>query len=260
MTTHGLDALRTIHTEDVAPVIASLTADEWAAPSACDGWRVQDLVAHIATNMKLFVDPEPAPDGAMADIEAMQDAMVATRQDWEPAQVAAEYEQFLEPWLGAIASFQEEPIAATETDLGQLGTHPMHLFADIYAFDHLVHVRWDMLAPFGPVARDMPALDDLRMRPTIEWMMAGLGPMCPGALAAATAPVQIDLTGAGAGTWTVSTGGVAEGGADDAAATVTSSAEDFVSWATTRSAWRDSCRIEGDEALAAAVLDALDII
>ena len=264
MTTYGLEALTAIHRDDVSPVIHSLTAEEWASPSGCAGWRTQDLVAHITTNMKLFVDPDPADAGPTElSIEEMQDAMVANRRDWTTAQIVTEYDQLLEPWLGAMAMFQDEPMASTETDLGQLGTHPMHMFADIYAFDHLCHLRVDMLEPAGSVARDLAPVDDLRMRPSIEWMMAGLPFMCRDALAAVTAPVQIDLTGAGASSWLLTPGdeGVeVRAGGGEAAATVTSTAEDFVSWGTKRSDWRDSCRVEGDEDVAAGALDAIDII
>ncbi|MGI9601902.1 MAG: maleylpyruvate isomerase family mycothiol-dependent enzyme [Acidimicrobiales bacterium] len=261
MTSYGLDALRTIHTDDVSPILHSLTPDEWAAPSGCDGWRTQDLVAHLTTNMKLFVDPDPQPDDAEPlGIEALQDVLVDARRDWTPEQILAEYDQFLEPWLGAVAMFQDEPLASTDTDLGQLGTHPMHMFADIYAFDHLCHLRVDMLAPSGSVQRSLPPVDELRMRPTIEWMMAGLAPMCHDALSVVTAPVQLVLTGPGGGTWLLSPGPEVSEGGGDAAATVTSSAEDFVSWGTKRTDWRGSCEVQGDEELAGAVLDAIDII
>ena len=34
-------------------------------------------------------------------------------------------------------------------DLGDLGTHPMHLIANAFAFDHYTHIRVDVLAPVG---------------------------------------------------------------------------------------------------------------
>ncbi|MFN3218561.1 MAG: hypothetical protein ACE367_18855 [Acidimicrobiales bacterium] len=43
-------------------------------------------------------------------------------------------------------------------------------------------------------------------------------------------------------------------------ATVSSSAHDFVSWATRLSDWRDTCTVTGDEALAAGVVDAINVI
>jgi hypothetical protein len=44
-------------------------------------------------------------------------------------------------------------------------------------------------------------------------------------------------------------------------ATVVSTAHDFVSWGTKRRDWRDSgVRVDGDEAYAAQVLDAINVI
>ena len=45
-----------------------------------------------------------------------------------------------------------------------------------------------------------------------------------------------------------------------AADTVTSSTEDFLSWATTRSPWRDAVRLDGDEAYLSQVLDLIDVV
>jgi uncharacterized protein (TIGR03083 family) len=32
---------------DLADFLAALTAEQWEAPSLCDGWRVRDVVAHV---------------------------------------------------------------------------------------------------------------------------------------------------------------------------------------------------------------------
>ncbi|WP_405894437.1 hypothetical protein OG272_21130 [Streptomyces sp. NBC_00104] len=41
---------------------------------------------------------------------------------------------------------------------------------------------------------------------------------------------------------------------------MTSSTTDFLSWATTRSPWRDAVRLDGDEAYMSQVLDRIDVI
>ncbi len=51
-----------------------------------------------------------------------------------------------------------------------------------------------------------------------------------------------------------------EGADKAAAATVRSASHDFVVWGTKRRPWRDFVEVEGDEAYAAAVLDAVKII
>ena len=49
MTRAAIDALRTERAL-LLDVLHSLTDAEWEAPSACAGWRVQDVVAHQASS------------------------------------------------------------------------------------------------------------------------------------------------------------------------------------------------------------------
>src|SRR5437870_1676756 len=86
-------ALR-IESEHLLTVCRTLTAEEWAAPSACAGWRVQDVVAHLASLAHGSVNPlamRPARDA-----EAMNEKLVAIRRNWSPEQVLTEYET----WVG----------------------------------------------------------------------------------------------------------------------------------------------------------------
>jgi hypothetical protein len=53
---------------------------------------------------------------------------------------------------------------------------------------------------------------------------------------------------------------VTEGADARAAATVRSTSHDFVVWGTKRRPWQDFVELEGDEAYATAVLDAVKII
>ena len=48
--------------------------------------------------------------------------------------------------------------------------------------------------------------------------------------------------------------------ANNAAATLTSTSEDFLAWSTTRLPWRQLVSIEGDRTIAADFLDALNLI
>jgi hypothetical protein len=47
---------------------------------------------------------------------------------------------------------------------------------------------------------------------------------------------------------------------NSAAATLTSTSEDFLAWSTTRLPWRQLVSIDGDQAVAAEFLDALNLI
>ena len=99
-------------------------------------------------------------------------------------------------------------------------------------------------------------------------MIAGLPQMCAdGLVSAVTAPVNLVFDGPGGGSWTIRPavpGGlcpVVDGPDPAAAATVTSTVHDFVSWGTKRSKWTQShVSVAGDADVAAAVLDAINVI
>ena len=44
---------------DAMSVFEDLSPEEWAAPSGCEGWRVQDVAAHMSSNFKATADPPP---------------------------------------------------------------------------------------------------------------------------------------------------------------------------------------------------------
>lgn len=266
MTQQAVAALRSIH-ERVERLVTTLDAEDWSRASLCDGWRVQDVFAHMSSNMKETVDPTPPPEGAPdMKAEAAMEALIEPRRDWTPDQLLEEYRQYSEGWLGAMAAMQEEPTASTEAPLADLGTHPLHLVANAFAFDHYCHLWIDLLAPQGPLEVEVePPTDDI-VRPGIDWMLAGMPQMQPAELAAVvTDPLALELTGPGGGSWVIGPAAddgiitVTEG-TGDVAATITSSAHDFVSWGTKRSDWRPACQLTGNAEAAKAFLDTVNII
>jgi len=267
MSVRGVEAVRVLQ-DDVLTVIRSLSDEEWQRPSGCAGWRVQDLVAHMSSNFQVTVEPpDAAPtDGPPVAAEQAMEMLVEPRRGWSAQQVLAEYEEFAPRALAVLASLQEEPAASAPLPLADLGTYPTNLLADAYAFDHYCHLRVDLLRPLGPIERKLPPADDVRLGPTVGWMIAGLPQMCSRSLTALDRPLQLVLDGPGGGTWTLDRERpdalvqVAPGATGEAAATVRSTSHDFVIWGTTRRSWRDHVTVEGDAAYAASVLDQLDII
>lgn len=264
MTTQAITALQDIH-HQMRSVLTSLSAEQWSAQSGCEGWRVQDVFAHVTSNMKETVEPTPPPAEGAPEMgaEAAMEALVAPRKDWAPEQLLEEYDRYFEGWIGAMGALQEEPMRSTESPLADLGTHPMHLVANAYAFDHYCHLRIDL----ADVALDLPEATDDMVRPGIDWMIAGMPQMQVAELAVAVSqPLQLNLTGPGGGSWVLGPAGddglmtVSEGHDASVAATITSSAHDFVSWGTKRSDWRSACTIDGDADAATAFLDTVNII
>ncbi len=82
----------------------SLSPDEWAMPSDCAGWRVQDVIAHMANVCRTVVDPSTLPPGVPGDLEATQAAQAEAHRDWTPEQVLADYEDVIAKAVEAVAS------------------------------------------------------------------------------------------------------------------------------------------------------------
>lgn len=265
MTREALEAVR-MAVDEVKAVIVTLTPEEWAAQSRCQGWRVQDLVAHMSSNYKEIVDPSPPPPEPLGlTAEELMEALVEPRRTWTAEQVRDEYLACCDGAVVALAALQEEPLASTVTPIADLGAYPMHQLADAFAFDHYCHLRIDLLAPHGPVQRARPPVDAARLGPAIGWMLTGMPQMQPDLADCVTvgAPLRLTLTGPGGGTWLLrhDDHGLEVVEDDDApVAEITSDGEAFVMWGTARSPWRDDCVVTGDEAAAARFLDALNIV
>ncbi len=252
--------------EAILTVAKDMTAEEWLLPSACAGWTVRDVMGHMACTLHGVIDPAFLPDTTSGTERAMEPA-VAERRTWPIEAVIDEYETYSEQAANVFASVQDAPLSETMLAMGELGTHPMSILPSTFLFDGYTHLRNDILTPNGSIDRPQPPRDEMRLRPTIEWMVAGLPWMCADALAGVVdRPLVLALDGPGGGTWTIAPGGgvgrvvVSENAGIDAAATVHGTDHDFVIWGTRRAPWRDLVKVEGDDAYAARVLDAIKII
>lgn len=245
-------------------LFASLTAEEWAAQSGCTGWRVQDVVQHMAAVYQQIAaaDTIEVDTSAAEGAEASAEMVVQARKDWTPEQVVAAYTEWAPQGVAALAALQEPPMADTVVPLGDLGSHPMHILGDAIAFDHYCHLRHDIGAAVERAAA-LPQ-DAEVLRPAVNWMLAGLPQMCADALAAGPQQaVNIVFEGPAAGTYHLAPGTdvwtIGET-LDEAAPTVRTTAHDFVSWATQRADWRTTSTGDVDHADAGAVLDAVNVI
>jgi len=254
--------------ESILEVAKSLSTAELDSPSDCAGWATRDVLAHLAASIHGVVDPAYLVDMTDGAEQAME-APVSERRSWPVERVLEEYETASGQAAEAFATLQEPPLAETPIPMADLGTHPMSILPGTFLFDSYCHLRNDILAPNGSVERPEPPRDDQRLTPILEWMLAGLPWMCADELRPiVTRPLVLEFTGPGAGTFTVApvdTGSdgrvrIVEGAAGDAAATVTSTAHDFVIWGTRRRPWAGYVKVTGDAAYAAPILDAINVI
>ena len=264
MSTLAVEGLRA-ERDATLTIAKSLTDDEWNASSDCDGWAVRDVIAHMASILHGVVDPSVMPDLSGGTENGME-VPVAERRAWTVEEVLAEYETYSGQVADLAATLQDPPLSETLLPMGDLGTHPMALMPSTFVFDGYCHLRNDILRPNGPIDRPEPPRDDMRLQPTVEWMLAGLPWMCASQLAFVDRPITLTLEGTGGGTWTIGPGGdegrvlVRDGAATDAVAGVTSSTHDFVIWGTQRRPWSTLTKITGDASYAGRVLDGIKII
>jgi uncharacterized protein (TIGR03083 family) len=263
----ALGAVR-VGIDDALNVFESLSEEEWGRPSGCTGWRVQDVAAHMSSNFKEAADPSPPPVEPLPSMpaERLMDLLVQPRLDWTPQQVLTELRTYAPRLVETLEALQEPPLATSPLTVADLGTYEMHQLADAYAFDVYCHLRVDVLAPRGPIERRVPQADDLRIRPAVGWMLAGLPQMQGDAFAFVDRSIGLRLGGPGGGDWVIAPEGdgrlavEASAAASEAAAVIHSSADVFVVWGTKRADWREYTELEGDLELAGRFLDTLNIV
>jgi uncharacterized protein (TIGR03083 family) len=250
---------------DVIEVARSLNESEWQIPSAAAGWSVQDVVSHVGCLLELLqaaVGGEAVPDSG---IEPINEVMVAARRGWDTARTVDNVEKQLDQAITLFTPLQEAPMASVETPMLDLGTYPLHAIADMFTFDMTTHLRYDILAPRGPINRQLGPLDEARLGPSVSWLLGGIPKMQPDLAGHLTAPLALHLTGPGARNVLIR----AQASAifvdplrspDEAAATLTSTTGDFLAWSTARLPWRTLVTIEGDQSAATAFLDTINLI
>ncbi len=169
-------AIRLLETvwDDLIALGEDLGDEEWALPTDCPGWSVQDNVAHVIGTERMLAG-DPAPEGDFSevahvrnDIGAFNEAWVAARRDRSGAEVLVELRQVTGERLTALR-------AMTTEDFGKLGFSPVgevpsRDFMRIRAMDswsHAMDIRdatgrpggWEGgLGPFGLAmcSRSMP--------------------------------------------------------------------------------------------------------
>ena len=264
-----MDAVRSL-THDTLEIVDQLTPSEWAAESACHGWRVQDVVAHLAFFLHTIADPRlPLPDNPGGTTETSNDAAVAERADWPAARVRKYYADQAVAGAAALDALQREPLRDKPIRLNELGTYRLHQLADAVVFDHLVHLTCDLLAPYGPLTGTVSI--GTAVDPCVDWMAAGLPQMCGASLAPLLGePIELRLVDATERTFRlarsqddpslVEVSEIGAGGDDLSVDVATTSTVDFLRWATRRSPWRGKTQLEGDRARLAALLDRIRVI
>lgn len=252
---------------DVRALIETLDESDWQAPSACPGWRVRDVIAHLAAFFAILADPKAAKPLVPADsAEALNDRAVDARRRFTVPEIRAEYEQMSERALQALEMMESPVLSSREVCMGDIGSYPLAAMSEAVCFDHLCHVVHDLLAPRGPVRQAGPPIDEQRLAPSLDWMLRGLPVMSGRGLAAVLErPLILNLSGPGGrrvrierhGSESVVVSAAVSAGGDDVMST---DGMAFLAWATHRTPWQDSVRVDGDESRISAVLDRIRVV
>ncbi|WP_458315742.1 maleylpyruvate isomerase N-terminal domain-containing protein [Mycolicibacterium brisbanense] len=265
MTQAGLAAAR-LGTAQLNHLIPQISARQWELPSACAGWRVIDVVAHLGALAHEAVEP-PAPDPTVpTNRERYHDLRVDQRRNWSHAEVIDEWVMYAPRQLALLESAQTPPRADDPVDVPGLGSYPRHLLANTMAFNVFCHTRYDVLAPDGPLPFGLPPPTDEQVGPAVEFMLAGVPQMQGFDLnPTVTVPLVLELTGPGTMTVTILPADrpderlkIVAGGHGEVV--IRSTAMAFIAWGTTRKPWRDYCSISGEAVSAIPFLDRLNII
>ena len=153
----GLAAVQ-LGIEDSIAVFETLTDDEWARPSGCWVGVSRTSPPTLSSNFKAAGRPVASFRRAVLR-DARRTADGPARRaptELEPGQVLGRTAVVLAPAGGGLGAVQEPPLATTPLTMADLGTYPMHLLADAYAFDLYCHLRIDILAPARPIRPRVP--------------------------------------------------------------------------------------------------------
>lgn len=251
---------------DLVEVATALTPQQWDIETAATGWSVKDVFIHIGTLLELL---QTAVSGAQAPpvgVEQLNDLVVAQHREWTTVQTVDFLQEQLDSAVSTFTALQEEPLASALAPMLDLGSYPLHAIADMFTFDMITHLRWDVLGPRGPIPDQLAPLDEVRLVPAVSWLIGGLAQMQPDLAGHVRAPIVLQLTGPAARSVLLKSSAsglvVSEDPQDfgGAAATITSTSENFLAWSTTRVPWSPVTSIAGDTAVAADFLDTVNLI
>jgi uncharacterized protein (TIGR03083 family) len=228
-------------------LLATLSDDEWLAPTVCDRWRVRDIVGHLTGHAEEVVRPWQFPlrnrrghrsYPELAPLDAHMEVQVDEHRDLPVTQLAADYAT---TWARALRALRRMPelvrrrSVATGIDamprltLGELGDI-------IYLRDNWMH-RDDVCRAVGRPTATQPHDEEvvtqvLRDLDRDFWS----GPS-----------VVVELTGHVEGAWTIGDG--------DTAATVQVDALHFMRVLAGRAEPTDVTCVSGDADIARALAD-----
>jgi uncharacterized protein (TIGR03083 family) len=159
----------------LADLLTGLDDQQWAAPSRCEGWSVQDVIAHLVTTNQFWalsiaagVGGEPTRFLAEFDPVATPAQMVEAVRAWTPAETLERFIESNDALEVLIETLDDRSWSAlAEAPVGHLAVRLVALHA---LWDSWIHER-DVALPLGLEAVEEP--DEIA---AALIYVAGLGP------------------------------------------------------------------------------------
>jgi uncharacterized protein (TIGR03083 family) len=134
-------------------MLVALDDDEWSTPSRCDGWSVQDVVAHVVgvnafwdASVRAGTAGQPTRILTGFDPAATPQLMVAPLRELAPGEVLGRFVASNDGFLAAIGELDDQGWARlAETPAGHV---PIRLLAHHALWDCWIHER-DVALPLG---------------------------------------------------------------------------------------------------------------
>lgn len=252
--------------QELLGVAEMLTDEQWHQPSGAQGWSVKDVVVHAGCLMAYLMAAVTGAAVPGMGIEELNEAQVAEKRGLDGTATMAYVRRELAAAQAAFAPMQEEPLASATAPLPDLGTYPLHAIADMFTFDITTHLRYDIVQPYGPVDVILEPLDERQLGPAMSWLLRGIPQMQRDLPRKFDGPVGLELTGPAGSRVVISSDATAitviprSDFGSEPRTVITSSAEDFLAWSTTRLPWQQLVSITGDRDEAARFLNALNLV
>ena len=166
MTDPTIDQLEEVWTS-ISGVCEGLTEDQWALPTACPGWTVQDQVAHMIGTERMLLGEQP-PDIAV-DVKALphvRNDIGAFNEAWVEFYRPRSGDAVLDEFRSVTARRLEQLRAMSEEDWERVGftpegPGPYRNFMVVRVFDcwihekdirEAAHLRVDLAGPLAELA------------------------------------------------------------------------------------------------------------
>lgn len=144
----------------LAAMVAALSDEDWNAPSRCEHWTVQDVIAHLVGvnaywQASVTAGLAGAPTRVLANFDPAQtpSLMVEPMRALTPAEVLGQFVSTNDAFLGALAELDEEGWSTlAETPAGHVS---IRLLAQHALWDSWIHER-DIALPLGITTTEEP--------------------------------------------------------------------------------------------------------